>query len=155
MFNHVFFANLDPAVALFASFATMAAGYLARPLGGIVFGHYGDRIGRRKMLVLSMLLMGGATVLIGLLPTTAQIGLAAPVILVLLRLVQGVAVGGEWGGAALMALEHAPQSKRGFATVFANAGGPAGAILATLVVSAVSARVVLATWRFIWCRTGS
>ncbi|WP_298587902.1 MFS transporter [uncultured Kocuria sp.] len=139
VFNHVFFANLDPAVALFASFATMAAGYLARPLGGIVFGHYGDRIGRKKMLVLSMLLMGGATVLIGLLPTTAQIGLAAPVILVLLRLVQGVAVGGEWGGAALMALEHAPQSKRGFATVFANAGGPAGAILATLVVSAVSA----------------
>jgi MFS family permease len=139
VFNHVFFANLDPSVALFASFATLAAGYVARPVGGIVFGHYGDRIGRKKMLVLSMLMMGGATVLIGLLPTTAQIGLAAPVILVLLRLIQGVAVGGEWGGAALMAMEHAPQRRRGFATAFANGGGPAGGILATLVVSATSA----------------
>ena len=138
VFNNVFFANLDPATAVFASFATLAVGYIARPLGGIVFGHYGDRIGRKKMLVLSMMMMGVATILIGLLPTTAQIGLAAPVILVLLRIVQGIAVGGEWGGAALMALEHAPKKKRGFATSFANAGGPAGALLATLVVSAVS-----------------
>ena len=91
------------------------------------------------MLVLSMLIMGVGTTLIGLLPTTAQIGIAAPVALVLLRICQGIAVGGEWGGAALMALEHAPKAKRGFATSFANAGGPAGAIMATLVVSAVAA----------------
>lgn len=139
VFNQVFFSGLDPAVALFASFGTLAAGYLARPLGGVVFGHFGDRIGRKKMLVLSMMIMGGATVLIGLLPATATIGIAAPIILISLRMVQGVAVGGEWGGAALMALEHAPQKSRGFATSFANAGAPAGAILATLVVSAVSA----------------
>ena len=139
VFNKVFFANQDPAVAIFASFATLAVGYIARPLGGIVFGHFGDRIGRKKMLVLSMMMMGLATMLIGLLPATAQIGVAAPTILVALRVIQGIAVGGEWGGAALMALEHAPKKQRGFATSFANAGGPAGALLATLVVSAVSA----------------
>jgi MFS family permease len=139
VFGKVFFADLSPSFGLFASFATLAAGYVARPLGGIIFGHFGDRIGRKKMLVLSMMMMGVATTLIGLLPTTAQIGIIAPTALVVLRVVQGIAVGGEWGGAALMALEHAPKSKRGFATSFANAGGPAGAILATLVVSAVSA----------------
>lgn len=139
VFNQVFFTGLDPAVATFASFATLAAGYVARPFGGIVFGHFGDKLGRKKMLVLSMMIMGVSTVLIGLLPTTATIGVAAPIILVTLRMVQGIAVGGEWGGAALMALEHAPKKSRGFATSFANAGGPAGAILATLVVSAVSA----------------
>lgn len=139
VFDRVFFANLGPGFALFASFATLAVGYIARPLGGIIFGHFGDRIGRKRMLVLSMLLMGGATVLIGVLPTTAQVGIAAPILLVLLRVVQGVAVGGEWGGATLMALEHAPTKKRGMAAAFANAGGPAGGLLATLVVSAVSA----------------
>ncbi|ASN37821.1 MFS transporter [Arthrobacter sp. 7749] len=139
VFGKVFFADLSPSFGLFASFATLAAGYVARPLGGIIFGHFGDRIGRKKMLVLSMMMMGVATTLIGLLPTTEQIGIIAPTALVVLRVVQGIAVGGEWGGAALMALEHAPKSKRGFATSFANAGGPAGAILATLVVSAVSA----------------
>lgn len=139
VFNQVFFNGLDPAVAMFASFGTLAAGYVARPLGGLVFGHFGDRIGRKKMLVLSMMIMGVATVLIGLLPTTATIGIAAPLILITLRVVQGIAVGGEWGGAALMALEHAPKQSRGFATSFANAGGPAGAIMATLVVSSVSA----------------
>ncbi|QCB98612.1 MFS transporter [Arthrobacter sp. PAMC25564] len=139
VFDRVFFANLGPGFALFASFATLAVGYVARPLGGIVFGHFGDRLGRKQMLVLSMMLMGGATVLIGVLPTTSQIGIAAPVLLVLLRVVQGVAVGGEWGGATLMALEHAPAKKRGLAAAFANAGGPAGGLLATLVVSAVSA----------------
>ncbi|NKX54291.1 MHS family MFS transporter [Arthrobacter sp. E918] len=139
VFNKVFFADLGPGFALFASFATLATGYVARPLGGILFGHYGDRIGRKKMLVLSMLLMGGATTLIGVLPVTAQVGIIAPVMLVLLRIIQGIAVGGEWGGAALMALESAPQQKRGFAASFANAGGPAGAVLATLVVSGVSA----------------
>ena len=138
VFGHVFFGGLGAGFALFASFATLAVGYVARPLGGVVFGHYGDKLGRKKMLVLSMLIMGVGTTLIGLLPTTAQIGIMAPIALVLLRICQGIAVGGEWGGAALMALEHAPKAKRGFATSFANAGGPAGAIMATLVVSAVS-----------------
>jgi MFS family permease len=139
VFNRVYFTDLDPAVAIFASFVTLAVGYVARPVGGVIFGHFGDRVGRKRMLVLSMLLMGVATTLIGVLPTTAQIGVAAPVILVLLRLVQGVAVGGEWGGAALMALESAPTEKRGFATSFASAGGPAGALLATIVVTIMSA----------------
>ncbi|MFC8600438.1 MFS transporter [Isoptericola sp. NPDC057191] len=139
VFNRVYFAGLDAGVAIFASFVTLAVGYVARPVGGVIFGHFGDRAGRKRMLVLSMLLMGVATTLIGVLPTTAQIGVAAPVILVLLRLVQGIAVGGEWGGAALMALEHAPTEKRGFATSFASAGGPAGALLATLVVTLMSA----------------
>ncbi|MCW4467229.1 MHS family MFS transporter [Glutamicibacter sp. MNS18] len=138
IFDKVFFGNLTPGLALFASFGTLAVGYIARPLGGIVFGHFGDRLGRKKMLVLSMMMMGVATVAIGLLPTTATIGVAAPIILVLLRVVQGVAVGGEWGGATLMALEHAPASKRGFAASFANAGAPAGGLLATFLVSFVS-----------------
>ena len=94
VFDRVFFANLGPGLSLFASFATLAAGYVARPLGGIIFGHFGDRLGRKQMLVLSMLMMGGATVLIGLLPTTEQIGAAAPIALVLLRIVQGISVGG-------------------------------------------------------------
>lgn len=139
VFDKVFFSNLPPAVALFASFGTLAVGYVARPLGGIIFGHYGDILGRKKMLVISMLMMGFATIAIGMLPTTEQIGLAAPIILVALRFIQGISVGGEWGGATLMALEHAPPKKRGFAAAFANAGGPAGGLLATLVVSLVSA----------------
>jgi MFS family permease len=139
IFDKVFFGNLGPGMALFASFGTLAVGYLARPLGGIVFGHFGDILGRKKMLVLSMLMMGGATVAIGLLPTPATIGIAAPLILICLRFIQGISVGGEWGGATLMALEHAPKSRRGFAAAFANAGGPAGGLLATFVVSGVSA----------------
>lgn len=139
VFDKVFFADLDPGLALFASFATLAAGYVARPLGGIVFGHYGDRLGRKKMLVISMMMMGIATIAIGLLPSTETIGWIAPVILVLLRMVQGISVGGEWGGATLMALEHAPADKRGFAAAFANAGGPLGGLIATLTVSATSA----------------
>ena len=112
VFNKVFFSNLDPLVGTVASFGTLATGYLARPLGGIVFGHFGDRIGRKKMLVLSMTLMGVGSTLIGLLPTYAQIGVWAPILLVLLRVVQGIAVGGEWGGAVLMSAEHAT-SRRG------------------------------------------
>lgn len=139
VFDKVFFANLDPALALFASFGTLAAGYLARPIGGAIFGHYGDRVGRKKMLVVSMMMMGVATIAIGLLPTPETIGWISPVILVLLRMVQGISVGGEWGGATLMALEHAPPSQRGFAAAFANAGGPLGGLLATLAVSATSA----------------
>lgn len=138
VFNKVFFANLDPAVAIFASFSTLAVGYLARPVGGVVFGHFGDKLGRKGVLITSMLMMGIATTLIGLLPTTAQVGMLAPIALIVLRIVQGLAVGGEWGGAMLMALEHSPKERRGFAASFANMGGPAGAVLATLAVSAVS-----------------
>ena len=138
VFNKIFFTNLTPGVAIFASFATLAVGYLARPLGGIVFGHFGDKIGRKGVLITSMAMMGGASTLIGLLPPTAQVGMLAPIALIVLRVVQGLAVGGEWGGAMLMALEHAPKERRGFAASFANMGGPAGAVLATLAVSAVS-----------------
>ncbi|MGP7814775.1 MFS transporter [Glutamicibacter soli] len=138
VFNKIFFTNLTPGVAIFASFATLAVGYLARPLGGIVFGHFGDKIGRKGVLITSMAMMGGTSTLIGLLPPTAQVGMLAPIALIILRVVQGLAVGGEWGGAMLMALEHAPKERRGFAASFANMGGPAGAVLATLAVSAVS-----------------
>ncbi|MCZ4589287.1 MFS transporter [Rhodococcus opacus] len=138
VFGTVFFADLGPGMAAFASFGTLAAGYVARPLGGVIFGHFGDRVGRKAVLVVAMLTMGIATTLIGLLPTTAQIGVVAPILLVALRVVQGLAVGGEWGGAVLMALEHAPARQRGFAASFANLGGPAGALLATLAVSAVT-----------------
>lgn len=138
IFDKVFFGNLSPGLALFASFGTLAVGYLARPLGGIIFGHFGDRVGRKNMLVLSMMMMGLATIAIGILPTTDSIGVAAPIILIVLRMIQGVSVGGEWGGATLMALEHAPANKRGFAASFANAGAPAGGLLATFLVSFVS-----------------
>lgn len=135
VFGHVFFTDLGPGMAAFASFGTLAAGYVARPLGGAIFGHFGDKVGRKTVLVVSMLTMGIATTLIGLLPTTAQIGVAAPILLITLRVVQGLAVGGEWGGAMLMALEHSPEKKRGFAASFANMGAPAGALMATLAVS--------------------
>lgn len=135
VFAQLFFAGLGPGLSLFASFSTLAAGYLARPLGGVIFGHFGDRVGRKKALIVSMVMMGTVTVVIGLMPPTASIGMIAPASLFTLRIIQGIAVGGEWGGAALMALEHAPKSRRGLAAAFANAGGPAGAILATLVLS--------------------
>ncbi|MEU3273292.1 MFS transporter [Saccharomonospora sp. NPDC006951] len=129
VFGPVFFASLDPAIAAIASFGTLAAGYVARPLGGIVFGHFGDKLGRKGVLVTTMLMMGIATALIGVLPTYDQIGVTAPLLLVMLRVIQGFAVGGEWGGAMLIALEHAPGGKRGFAASFANLGAPAGSIL--------------------------
>ena len=138
VFNKVFFSNLDPLVATVASFGTLATGYFARPLGGIVFGHFGDRIGRKKMLVLSMTLMGVGSTLIGVLPTYAQIGVWAPILLVLLRVVQGIAVGGEWGGAVLMSAEHAT-SRRGLWASFTNAGAPSGVVLSTLVLAASAA----------------
>ncbi|MFF3503207.1 MFS transporter [Streptomyces sp. NPDC003247] len=139
VFNQLFFTDLDPLAGTIASFGTLAAGYVARPLGGIVFGHFGDRVGRKSMLVLTMTLMGVASFVIGVLPTYEQIGSWAPVLLIAARLLQGVAVGGEWGGAALMALEHARTERRGLAASFANMGGPAGAVLATAVFAAFSA----------------
>ncbi len=134
VFAHVFFASLDPAIATIASFGTLASGYVARPLGGVVFGHFGDKLGRKGVLVTTMLMMGGATAFIGLLPTYDQIGVAAPLLLVALRVIQGFAVGGEWGGAMLIALEHAPGGKRGFAAAFANLGAPAGSTLSAGVL---------------------
>lgn len=134
VFPHVFFAGLDPLAATVASYGTFAAGYIARPLGGVIFGHFGDRLGRKKMLILSMLIMGVASPLIGLIPSGAVIGSWGAIILVTLRLMQGVAIGGKWGGAALMALEHAEPKKRGFAASFVNAGAPTGSALGTFVM---------------------
>jgi MFS family permease len=115
------------------AFATYGVGFFARPVGGIIFGHYGDRIGRKTMLVLSLLIMGVATFLIGLLPTFEQVGILAPILLVVLRLLQGIGVGGEWGGAVLMAVEHAPPGRRGFFGSWPQMGVPAGLLLANVV----------------------
>ncbi|GAA3739665.1 MFS family permease [Spinactinospora alkalitolerans] len=139
VFGPVFFSNLAPLAATVASFGTFAAGYLARPLGGVVFGHFGDRLGRKRMLVVSMTVMGTASFLIGLIPPAAVIGSWGAVILVLLRICQGIAVGGEWGGAALMSLEHADKKRRGFAASFTNAGAPTGAVLGTMMMGLFSA----------------
>ncbi|MBX7456020.1 MHS family MFS transporter [Mycolicibacterium sp. 3033] len=132
VFPELFFPNATPATGILLSFATFGVGFVARPLGGIVFGHFGDRVGRRRMLVYSLVGMGMATVLIGVLPTYAQIGLAAPLLLTALRLAQGFAVGGEWGGATLMAVEHAAAERRGFYGAFPQMGAPAGTAAATL-----------------------
>ena len=134
VFNQVFFSDLDPLAGTVASFGTLATGYLARPLGGALFGHFGDRLGRKRMLILTMALMGLASVLIGVLPSYATIGVWAPVLLVLLRVAQGVAVGGEWGGAVLMSAEHAT-SRRGLWASFTNAGAPSGMVLSTVVLA--------------------
>jgi MFS transporter, MHS family, shikimate and dehydroshikimate transport protein len=138
VFGQLFFSDLTPVVATIASFATLAVGYVVRPLGGVVFGHFGDLIGRKSMLVLTMTLMGAASFAIGLLPTYATIGVLAPVLLIVLRLIQGFAVGGEWGGAALMALEHSDENNRGYSASFANMGAPAGAVLSTVVLAVVT-----------------
>jgi metabolite-proton symporter len=135
VFNRLFFPQFDPLTGTLLSFATYAVGFVARPVGGIVFGHYGDRIGRKRLLMLSLMLMGVATVLIGLLPTYAQIGIFAPIALVLLRLVQGFAVGGEWGGAVLMAAEHGDSARRGFWASWPQAGVAAGNLLAAGVLA--------------------
>ncbi len=139
VFNRLFFPEFDPLVGTMLAFATYALGFVARPVGGIVFGHYGDRIGRKKLLMLSLVLMGVATVLIGLLPTYAQIGIWAPVALIVLRLVQGFAVGGEWGGAVLMAAEHGDAKRRGFWASWPQAGVPAGNLLAAGVLALMAA----------------
>ena len=135
IFNKLFFPSFDPFVGTLLAFATYAVGFVARPLGGIVFGHYGDRIGRKRLLMLSLILMGVATVLIGLLPTYAQIGVWAPVLLIALRLVQGFAVGGEWGGAVLMAAEHGDSARRGFWASWPQAGVAAGSLLSAGVLA--------------------
>ncbi|MEV4730709.1 MFS transporter [Saccharopolyspora sp. NPDC049426] len=138
IFNRLFFTDLSPAAGTLAAFGTFAAGFIARPLGGFVAGHYGDKLGRKATLVMTLTLMGGATTLIGLLPTYQQIGIAAPALLVLLRLVQGFAVGGEWGGAVLMAVEHAPDDRRGRYGAWPQTGVSAGLLLGTGAFSIVS-----------------
>lgn len=139
VFPKVFFSGTDEWVGVVAAYGTFAAGYVARPLGGIIFGHFGDRLGRKNMLIVSMLVMGIASTLIGLVPGAAVAGAWGAVMLVVLRVCQGIAVGGEWGGAALMALEHSESGKRGFAASFVNAGAPTGAVLGTLVMGAFAA----------------
>ncbi len=133
VFGELFFPGSSPLIGTLSAFGTFAVGFAARPLGGVVFGHFGDRIGRKTMLVLSLMIMGVATFLIGCLPTHASIGVLAPILLVLLRFAQGIGVGGEWGGAVLMAVEHAPKGKRGLFGAFPQMGVPAGLLLSTLM----------------------
>ena len=138
VFNRLFFPTFDPLTGTLASFGTYTVGFVARPFGGIIIGHYGDRIGRKSMLVLTLVVMGVATFLIGLLPTYEQIGPWAAVALVLLRVAQGFGVGGEWGGAVLMAVEHAPRGARGFYGSWPQIGVPAGLLLSTAVFTVFS-----------------
>jgi MFS transporter, MHS family, shikimate and dehydroshikimate transport protein len=139
IFNDLFFPKVDPTIGTLAAFATFGVGFAARPIGGIVFGHFGDRAGRKSMLVISLLIMGLATAAIGILPSYASIGIAAPIILVVLRLAQGLGVGGEWGGAVLMAVEHAPKGKRGLYGSFPQMGVPAGLFGATVIFAIMQA----------------
>ena len=138
VFGLVFFPESNPAVATIAAFGTLAAGYVARPVGGILFGHFGDRLGRKSMLVLTMVLMGSASFLIGLLPTFASVGVAAPILLVVLRVIQGVAIGGEWAGATLMVTEHAEAHRRGFWNGLMQMGSPIGSLLSVAVITMVT-----------------
>ncbi|MEU4065642.1 MFS transporter [Streptomyces wedmorensis] len=139
VFNTLFFPTADPLVGTLIAFITYAIGFAARPLGGIVFGHFGDKIGRKKLLVLSLLMMGGATFAMGLLPTYDSIGVWAPILLTVLRLVQGFALGGEWGGAVLIVSEHGGDKHRGFWASWPQAGAPGGNLLATGVLSLLAA----------------
>jgi MHS family shikimate/dehydroshikimate transporter-like MFS transporter len=139
VFPALFFPDFSELAGTLASFATFAVGFAARPLGGVIFGHYGDRIGRKAMLVTTLLIMGVATFLVGCLPTFDAIGIWAPILLVALRLVQGLGLGGEWGGAVLMAVEHSPQDRRGLNGSWPQMGVPAGLVLGTGVFAAVSA----------------
>ena len=142
VFPTVFFSGtLPPLVALFAAFATFAVGFVARPVGGIVFGHFGDKLGRKGALVTALMMMGISSALIGCIPTYAMIGAWAPLLLVTLRFVQGLALGGQWGGAMLLATENAPPGKRGFYGSFVQAGAPIGVILANLALLTVSANL--------------
>ncbi|MEU4693665.1 MFS transporter [Actinoplanes sp. NPDC023714] len=134
VFGTLFFPESDPVTGTLLAFGTYALGFVARPLGGVVFGHFGDRLGRKRMLVVSLMLMGLATVAIGLLPTYATIGIAAPILLLTCRLLQGFAVGGEWGGAVLMAAEHGDDARRGFWSSWPQAGVALGNLLATGVL---------------------
>jgi MHS family shikimate/dehydroshikimate transporter-like MFS transporter len=130
IFNQLYFPNVDPLIGTLAAFSAFAVGFIARPLGGIIFGHFGDKVGRRQNLIITLTIMGLATAAIGLLPTFETIGIWAPILLVVLRILQGFAVGGEWGGAVLMTVEHSPDDRRGYYASWVQMGVPAGIVLA-------------------------
>ncbi|KND62124.1 Permease of the major facilitator superfamily [Candidatus Burkholderia verschuerenii] len=136
--NRLYFPQTDAVVSTMLAYSTFALGFVARPVGGVIFGHFGDRLGRKKMLMLTLLLMGGATVTIGLVPTYASIGIAAPLLLLVCRIVQGIGLGGEWGGAVLMTYESAPADKRGFYASLSQIGMSLGLVLASGVVAVLS-----------------
>lgn len=138
VFNKLFFPALDPLMGTLAALGSFAVGFIARPLGGVVFGHFGDKIGRKTMLMTTMFLMGGGTFAIGLLPTYSQIGVWAPALLILLRVIQGIGIGGEWGGAALMVIEHSPRDKRGFYGSLVQMGFPLGMLASTGIFAYLS-----------------
>lgn len=149
VFRHVFFPSHDPLVGTLLSFATFGVAFVARPLGGIIFGHFGDRIGRRPTLVVTLVMMGVATGLVGLLPSYDSIGIIAPVLLVILRVLQGLSVGGEYAGAVLMTVEHAPKARRGLYGSWVQAGSPAGQIMANgvfLITTALMSEDQLLGW---------
>ena len=141
IFPTAFFGEIPETTALLLSLLTFAAGFIARPIGGMIFGHFGDKIGRKKTLIAALLLMGISSTLIGLLPTYAMIGVTAPILLTLLRFAQGLAIGGQWGGAMLLVTESAPSNQRGYYGAFAQAGAPIGVILANLALIITSASV--------------
>ncbi len=147
IFPALFFPEFSETAGVLLSLSTYAVGFAARPLGGIVFGHYGDKIGRKSMLVLSLLIMGVATALIGFLPTFASIGILAPILLVSLRFMQGIGVGGEWGGAVLMAVEHAPPGRRGFYGSWPQMGVPAGLLTGTIAFLLATSFLPAWGWR--------
>jgi metabolite-proton symporter len=138
IFNKIFFPAFDPVTGTLAAFATYSVGFLARPLGGLIFGHFGDRVGRKAMLIVTLLMMGVPTIAVGLIPSYAQIGYWAAALLVFMRFMQGIAVGGEWGGAVLMAVEHAPEGKKGFFGSLPQTGVAPGLIFSSLAMAAVS-----------------
>jgi MHS family shikimate/dehydroshikimate transporter-like MFS transporter len=141
VFNKLFFPTLDPLAGTLSAYGTFAVGFVARPVGGAIFGHYGDRLGRKAMLVWSLMIMGVATALVGFLPTYATIGVWAPVLLVAVRFVQGIGIGGEWGGAVLMAVEHSREGKRGLHGSWPQMGVPAGLLLSTGVFAFFTSRL--------------
>lgn len=138
VFNKLYFPGSDPVVSTLLAYTTFAVGFVTRPLGGVIFGHFGDKIGRKSMLIITLMIMGVATFLIGLVPTYAQIGIAAPILLLLLRIAQGIGLGGEWGGAVLMAYEYAPKNKRGFYASLPQIGLAIGLCMASGVVALLS-----------------
>lgn len=148
VFNSAFFPSFDALTGTLVAFGTFAAGFVTRPIGGLVFGHYGDRLGRKKMLVITMMIMGGSTFAMGLLPTYESTGVLAPIILLILRMLQGIGLGGEWGGAAILTFEHAPARRRGLFSSWPQTGVPIGLLLATVAVNAASAfgDEALAAW---------
>lgn len=147
--SHAFFPSVSPVAGVLASFGTFGVGFVARPFGGAIFGHFGDRLGRKRVLIAALLLMAVATTLIGLLPGYGTIGVAAPILLILLRILQGIAVGGQWGGAMLLATEHAPQNRRGLYGSISQMGVPVGLITGTgiyLILNAILTKDQFNSW---------